>query len=42
MARARQPVSIGGVEFDALIKVETTYQADVPQYPIETGFKISD
>lgn len=42
MARARQPVSIGGVEFDALIKVETTYQADVPQYPIETGFTISD
>lgn len=42
MARAKQPVSIGGVEFDALIKSEVTYQADVPQYPIETGFTISD
>ena len=42
MPKAKQPVSIAGVEFDALIKSEITYEADVPQYPIETGFTISD
>lgn len=42
MPRAKQPVSIDGIEFDALIKSEITYEADVPQYPVESGFTISD
>lgn len=42
MARAKQPVSVGGVEFDALIESEEKYESDVPEYPTEKGFKVSD
>ncbi|MDR1558717.1 MAG: hypothetical protein LBS84_03270 [Clostridiales bacterium] len=42
MARAKQPVSINGVEFDALIEETRTLEAEAPSYPIETGFEIQD
>lgn len=42
MARAKQPVSIGDIEFDALIDSEEGYEADVPEYPTEKGFSVSD
>ena len=42
MARATQPVSIDGIEFDALIDLSETWESDVPQYPTESGFVISD
>lgn len=42
MARAKQPVSVGGIEFDALIDLEENYESDVPEYPTEKGFKVSD
>ncbi len=42
MSRAKQPVSIAGVEFDALINATETLEADAPAYPIETGYEISD
>lgn len=42
MARAKQPVSINGVEFDALIDSEEGYEADAPEYPTEKGFSVSD
>lgn len=42
MARAKQPVSIGGIEFDALIDSEEGYEAQVPEYPTEDGFSVSD
>lgn len=42
MARAKQPVSINGVEFDALIDSEEGYAADTPEYPTEKGFSVSD
>lgn len=42
MARAKQPVSVGGIEFDALIDSEEGYEADVPEYPTEKGFSVSD
>ena len=42
MARAKQPVSVGGVEFDALIDSEENYESEVPEYPTEKGFKVSD
>lgn len=42
MARAKQPVSVGGIEFDALIDSEEKYESDVPEYPTEKGFKVSD
>lgn len=40
--RAKKPVSISGIEFDALIESEETYEADVPEYPTEKGFNVSD
>lgn len=42
MARAKQPVSIDDIEFDALIDSEEGYEADVPEYPTEKGFSVSD
>ncbi|MDR1687269.1 MAG: hypothetical protein LBS21_01495 [Clostridiales bacterium] len=42
MARATQPVSINGVEFDALIEENRSLEADAPSYPVETGFMVSD
>lgn len=42
MARAKQPVSVGGIEFDALIDSEEGYESQVPEYPTEKGFSVSD
>lgn len=42
MARAKQPVSVDDLEFDALIDSEEGYEADVPEYPTEKGFSVSD
>lgn len=42
MARVKQPVSVDGIEFDALIDSEEGYEADVPEYPTEKGFSVSD
>lgn len=42
MARAKQPVSVAGIEFDALIEEEHTLSATVPQYSVEDGFSVSD
>ena len=42
MARATQPVGINDVSFDALIDESGTYSADVPTYPTEAGFDVSD
>lgn len=33
---------IGGVTFDALIDEKQSYSANIPEYPIETGFSVSD
>ena len=42
MAKAKQPVSIDGIEFDALLDQSREYEADVPEYPTEKGFSVSD
>lgn len=42
MARAKQPVGVDDIEFDALIDSEEGYEADVPEYPTEKGFSVSD
>ena len=46
MARATQPVSIECddfiIEFDALMEESKTLETEVPQYPTEEGFVISD
>lgn len=40
--KAREPVSINGVEFDAVIERQEQMSATVPQYPTENGVSISD
>lgn len=42
MARAKQPVSINGIEFDALISEDKALTANVPQYAVEDGFSVCD
>ena len=42
MPYAKQPVSIDGIEFDALMEESKTLEADVPSYPTEAGFSVSD
>lgn len=42
MAKAKVPVTINGLEFDALISEERTLEATVPEYTVETGFSVSD
>jgi len=42
MSKPIQPVSVDGIEFDALIGSTETYDATVPEYSVETGFSVSD
>lgn len=42
MAIKLKPVSIAGIEFDALISEDKNYTADIPEYPTEEGFPVSD
>ncbi|MCI9658746.1 MAG: hypothetical protein HFI14_09055 [Lachnospiraceae bacterium] len=37
-----KPVSLAGIEFDALIDEQKTMSATIPTYPVEDGFPISD
>jgi hypothetical protein len=40
--RSLQPVSIWGIEFDALVDETKSLSATVPAYPVESGFPVSD
>ena len=42
MGNALRPASLNGIQFDAIISRETSYTADVPEYPVEDGFMVSD
>lgn len=42
MAKAKRPVTINGIPFDALIDEERTYEAESPDYPVESGFVVHD
>lgn len=43
MARAKRPVTIAGIEFDALISEEPmATRLPVPEYAVESGFSVSD
>ena len=37
-----KPVSVEGIEFDALVEETKTLSATVPAYPVEDGFPVSD
>lgn len=36
------PTSIDGIEFDALMSKTKTMESDIPDYPVESGFSVSD
>lgn len=40
--KAKTPASLNGIKFDAIISRETSYEADVPEYPVEDGYYTSD
>ena len=42
MTKAKSPASLNGIKFDAIISRETSYEADVPEYPVESGYYTSD
>lgn len=42
MPRALRPVSVAGIEFDALIEEQRQLDAQIPQYSTEDGFQFSD
>lgn len=42
MRTAAIPASINGIKFDAIITRDRSYEADVPEYPVEDGFYVSD
>ena len=42
MRKATRPAKLNDIAFDAIVTRETSYEADVPEYPIETGFYVSD
>lgn len=37
-----KPVSVAGIEFDALIDEQKNLNATIPVYPVESGFPVSD
>jgi hypothetical protein len=42
MSKAKKPVKIEDIEFDALLDEEMTLEADAPDYPVEDGFSVND
>lgn len=43
MARSSlKPVTVAGIEFDALIDEQKNLSASIPSYPVEEGFPVSD
>lgn len=43
MAKSKlKPVSISGIEFDALISEDRNFTQEIPDYPVEKGFNVSD
>ena len=37
-----EPTIVAGIEFDALIDKSEDYSATVPQYPVDSGYSVSD
>lgn len=40
--RKTQPVSVAGIEFDAVIESTEVYSSSVPDYPVDSGYSVSD
>ena len=42
MAKAKRPVTVDGIPFDALLDETRVYEAESPDYPVENGFTVND
>ena len=42
MATKKTPVSVWGIEFDAMIEETKSMASTIPSYPVEDGFPVSD
>ncbi len=42
MKKLKSPVTVGNVRFDVLMNESIERSAEVPQYPVEDGYKVSD
>lgn len=42
MKKLKSPVTVGNVKFDVLMNESIERSAEVPQYPVEDGYKVSD
>lgn len=42
MMKATIPSSLGGIEFDCTVSRTKTLEAETPEYPVESGFDVSD
>lgn len=42
MSRQIKPVSVAGIEFPAMLDESQNYTANIPEYPVETGYVVSD
>lgn len=42
MKAVKRPVSVAGIEFDALMNEEKSFEAEVPEYSVEDGYSVSD
>ncbi len=38
----KQPVSVAGLEFDAVLTIKETHTSTIPQYPIDEGYSVQD
>lgn len=40
--KTTKPCSINGIEFDALIEITDSLEAEAPEYPVEDGYNVND
>ena len=38
----KQPVSVAGIEFDAVLDIKESHSSTIPQYPIDEGYSVQD
>lgn len=42
MGKAKRPAKLGDIQFDALLKQDDSYEAEIPDYPVESGLSVND
>ncbi|MGL5433812.1 MAG: phage baseplate protein [Lachnospiraceae bacterium] len=42
MGKAKRPCKLDGIAFDALLKQDDSWEAEIPDYPVESGKSVND